>query len=113
MEQKHFKYEGNVNLNLNKSLEDAEIINLEFLVPVRVLMKVGDKEISEMAHVDYVNKNLFFDKPQFNTEEVKAKFFQFMTEENTLPEDVYEADVYDDIEKAQEEHKKLMEENNA
>lgn len=92
-DKKHFKYEGNVSLELPKlSVDDVEFTDFQFLVPCKIGMKIDGKEQKKVVHVNLADRRVFdSDGKEWDTD-VAAKFFYFMDEVNALPEDFYVAD---------------------
>jgi hypothetical protein len=90
-EQKHFSYEGHVTSKKPEVLS-AEIIGVEFLVPIRV--RVKHKNGYEETINGKVNwseqKGYFFNSPEVD-EPLAAKVFAYVTGKLAVPADLYAA----------------------
>jgi len=112
MEEKHFRYEGNVSMKAGKAQyeesEPQEIVvkGVEFFVPVRVYMNVDGEDEYGTAHLDYANKRMFFEDARFNTDEVREKVFDFLFQATNLPENQHQAsdEIYEQVDRARQEH---------
>ncbi|CAE7860216.1 unnamed protein product [Symbiodinium microadriaticum] len=94
-EQKHFKYEGHVELKakgLDDLVEDIEITGYQFLVPCKINMNVNGKELDQMVNVNLPDRKVFDTNGRQWGEELTDKFFDYMIQATTLPEDFYAAD---------------------
>lgn len=90
-EQKHFKHEGNVELKA-LNLDDAEITGYQFLVPCNIKLKIKGKEITQVVNVNLPDQKIFDQNGKEWSRALADKFFAFMIQATTLPEDFYAAD---------------------
>lgn len=88
-EQKHFKYEGRIDLS-DKYKQDAKIdvICVEFLTPARVKLTVDGKETAIMVNVDIINRKVY---DQSGSTIFTEAVFEHLDAVNTLPEDFFMA----------------------
>lgn len=106
-EQKHFTYEGHVTQK-KPDIAEAEVLGVEFLVPVRVRLKhkTGHTE-TVTGQVNWNDQKAYF----FNTPELdgplSANVFAFLSGKLAVPADKYAAP--EDIrEEAGEAHGKFQ-----
>lgn len=71
---------------------DAEIKDVKFLMPAKIIYEVNGKEHIKIVHVDLPNKEVYDDKGDLLPKEQLTMFFQFLSAKNDLPEDFYQAD---------------------
>lgn len=115
-EQKHFKYEGNVNLSPQGQvpIENITVKDVRFLMPVRIDMDIDGKVVPVFASMDLAHKEVYFDWVWLNDDVMKEKVFEYLRIKNTLPEDQYGADedTYTEINRARDQHEQLKGEYN-
>lgn len=105
-EQKHFTYDGHVTVK-KPDIAEAEVLGVEFLVPVKVQLKHKSGQIETVTgHVNWADHKAYF----FNTPELDgplaANMFAFLAGKLAVPADKYAA--ADDIrEEAGEAHGKF------
>lgn len=100
-EQKHFHYEGNIDLRPKP--KKIEVIDVSFLTPARIKAKFDDKEFEITVGVDLINRKIYE-----NNDECKFsdQIFEYLDSVNSLPPDFFEApsDIYNQAEEAKKDH---------
>ena len=91
-EQKHFKYEGHVELKAQSLDEEAEVVGYQFLVPCKITLKVKGQKMIQVANVNLPDQKIFDQNGNEWPEALTDKFFAYMIQDTTLPEDFYAAD---------------------
>lgn len=91
-EQKHFKYEGHVELKALNLDEEAEIAGYQFLVPCNIKLKIKGRELNQVVNVNLPEQKIFDQNGKEWSKALTEKFFAFMIQATTLPEDFYAAD---------------------
>lgn len=94
-DQKHFKYEGHVELkakSLDDLVDEIEITGYQFLVPCKIAMKHKGEEMTQMVNVNLADQRIFDQNGKEWNRELTDKFFTHMNQATTLPEDFYAAD---------------------
>ena len=93
-EEKHFSYEGYVELKQPKP-KQIEIIDVSFITPARIKAKIDDKEVEFNVSVDIINRKVY----ENNNESVYSEqIFNHLDSVNSLPEDFFQAsdDIYEE-----------------
>ncbi len=87
------------------NLDQIEVLNVRFLMPVRIDMNVDGKSVIAFAKMDLANKEIYFDLSWLNDISVKEKVFDHLKIKTTLPENHYEADegIYGEVDRANTE----------
>jgi hypothetical protein len=98
-EQKHFNYEGNIDLRtLHDPNTTFEITDVEFLTPARVKLVANGKETYVMVNIDIINRKVYDANGDTGLSDL---VFNHIDKVNTLPEDFFAA--------PEELHKKAQE----
>lgn len=108
-EQKHFKYEGNAVLKVNKPKE-IEVQDVIFLTPARVKTKEDGQDFEHNVSVDFVNRKVYDQHGLCSG--FSEQIFEYLDKTNALPEDLFEAppEVYDKANEAYREKDNLRSE---
>jgi hypothetical protein len=105
-EQKHYHYEGHVELKMKP--KEIEVTDVCFLTPARVTAKIDGQETNINVSIDLVNRKVYE-----NNEEsaMTNKVFEHLDMVAYLPDDFFGApeDVIEDAEKAQDDHDSIKE----
>lgn len=104
MEQKHFSYEGNINMTTRPN--KVKVTQVEFLTPARVTAEINGEPRTMVVSVDIINRKAYDDK---GVSVVSDALFEHLDEINTLPDDFFAApeEVYEKAAEAEQERTRL------
>jgi hypothetical protein len=90
-EQKHFTYDGHFTVKY-PDMSEAEILGVEFLVPVKVKLKHKSGHVETVnGHVNWADqKAYFFNKPELDGP-LSTNMFAFLSGKLAVPSDKYAA----------------------
>jgi hypothetical protein len=109
-EQKHFSYEGKVNVNdVRKESTPkitAEVKSVEFLTPAKLTLLANGEEKTFMVNIDIINKKVYDER---GDDVLSGLVFDYLDAINTLPEDFFAApdEIYDVVEKVEAEREAM------
>lgn len=105
-DQKHFTYDGNAILRGSQANKDAEILDVAFLTPARIKIKVGDKIRELNVGVDIINRKVYEDQGESQFSDL---VFDYLDTVNSLPDNFFEAsdEIYQQAASAKDEHDQM------
>jgi hypothetical protein len=100
-EQKHFHYEGSVEIKSKP--KEVEILDVSFLTPARVTAKVDGCDVEVTVGVDLISRKIYDNNGE---SQLSEHIFEYLDKANSLPEDFFVAsdDVRYQAEQAQQNH---------